>query len=49
MGPGFDPSAHGLKPVSLCNLDGLIYICLSDTPPAFEPFAEPGASLSGGP
>lgn len=40
MGPGFDPSAHGLKPVSLCNLDGLIYICLSDTPPAFEPFAE---------
>ncbi len=40
MGPDFDPSRHGLKPVNLRNLVGLIYICLSDTPPPFEPFAE---------
>jgi len=40
MGPDFDASKHGLKPVHLRNLEGLIYICLSDTPPDFEPFAE---------
>jgi stachydrine N-demethylase len=40
MGAEFDASRHGLMPVSLRNLDGLIYICLSDTPPEFEPFAE---------
>lgn len=40
MGPDFDSSVHGLKPVSLRNLAGLIYICLSETPPPFEPFAE---------
>ncbi|MDW9477153.1 Rieske 2Fe-2S domain-containing protein, partial [Sinorhizobium meliloti] len=33
MGPDFDASKYGLKPVNLRNLDGLIYICLSDTPP----------------
>jgi Rieske 2Fe-2S family protein len=40
MGPDFDATEHGLKPVNLRNLAGLIYICLSDTPPDFEPFAE---------
>ncbi|WP_343315776.1 aromatic ring-hydroxylating dioxygenase subunit alpha [Brucella sp. BE17] len=40
MGPDFDPSAHGLRPVSLRNLCGLIYICLAETPPPFEPFAD---------
>ncbi|PWL18482.1 Rieske (2Fe-2S) protein [Falsochrobactrum shanghaiense] len=40
MGPDFDPSKHGLKPVNLRNLAGLVYICLSDTPPPFEPFAQ---------
>lgn len=40
MGPGFDMSRHGLKPVHLRNLAGLIYVCLSDTPPDFEPFAD---------
>ncbi len=39
MGPDFDASKHGLRPISLRNLEGLIYICLSDTPPDFEPFA----------
>lgn len=40
MGPDFDASQHGLNPVHLRNLEGLIYICLSDTPPDFAPFAE---------
>ncbi|MEL4375917.1 aromatic ring-hydroxylating oxygenase subunit alpha [Brucella cytisi] len=40
MGPDFDPSTHGLKSVQLRNFVGLIYICLSTTPPSFEPFAE---------
>ncbi|WP_163269499.1 aromatic ring-hydroxylating oxygenase subunit alpha [Chelativorans alearense] len=40
MGPDFDASKHGLKPVNLRNLEGLIYICLSDTPPDFEHYAE---------
>lgn len=40
MGPDFDMSKHGLKPVHLRNLAGLIYVCLSATPPDFEPFAD---------
>lgn len=40
MGADFDPTGHGLKPVALRNLEGLIYICLSQTPPDFEAFAE---------
>lgn len=39
MGPDFNASKHGLKPVNLLNFDGLIYICLSDTPPDFDAFA----------
>jgi len=39
MGPDFDPSQHGLHPVALRNLEGLIYICLADNPPDFEAFA----------
>ncbi|MBJ3763644.1 aromatic ring-hydroxylating dioxygenase subunit alpha [Maribius pontilimi] len=39
MGPSFDPRAHGLHPVHLRDLDGLIYICLADTPPDFDAFA----------
>ncbi|MGX5849261.1 aromatic ring-hydroxylating oxygenase subunit alpha [Mesorhizobium sp. PL10] len=39
MGPDFDASKHGLKPVNLRNIDGLIYVCLSDTPPDFDVFA----------
>ncbi|KGJ03927.1 Rieske 2Fe-2S family protein [Paracoccus halophilus] len=39
MGPDFDPTRHGLRPVALRNLKGLIYICLADTPPDFEDFA----------
>ena len=40
MGPGFNASDYGLKPVSLRNLGGLIYICLSDSPPDFDLFAQ---------
>ncbi|AZO12032.1 MULTISPECIES: aromatic ring-hydroxylating dioxygenase subunit alpha [unclassified Mesorhizobium] len=39
MGPDFDMSKHGLKPVHLRELAGLIYVCLSDDPPDFEYFA----------
>lgn len=39
MGPDFDPTRHGLRPVASRNLKGLIYICLSDNPPDFETFA----------
>jgi stachydrine N-demethylase len=39
MGPDFDASKFGLKPVNLRNVEGLIYICLSDNPPDIEPFA----------
>lgn len=38
MGPDFDTSMYSLKPVNLRNVEGLIYICLSDTPPDIEPF-----------
>lgn len=39
MGPDFDPGQHGLKPVALRDLAGLLYICLADTPPDFDSFA----------
>ncbi|MCB1333010.1 MAG: aromatic ring-hydroxylating dioxygenase subunit alpha [Roseivivax sp.] len=40
MGPDFDPSRFSLRPVHLRDLAGLIYICLADTPPDFDAFAE---------
>jgi stachydrine N-demethylase len=43
MGVDFDPSQHGLKPVACRDLQGLIYICLSDNPPDFEAFAKTAA------
>ncbi|OAN79992.1 Rieske (2Fe-2S) protein [Sulfitobacter sp. EhC04] len=39
MGPDFDPSKHGLKPVHCRDLQGLIYICLADDAPDFDTFA----------
>ncbi|MBK4216861.1 aromatic ring-hydroxylating dioxygenase subunit alpha [Paracoccus caeni] len=39
MGPDFDPGQHGLRSVALRDLNGLIYICLADTPPDFDDFA----------
>lgn len=40
MGPDFDPKEHGLKPVHCRELEGLVYICLADTAPDFDAFAE---------
>lgn len=40
MNADFDPSKHGLRPVQLRDLAGLIYICLADNPPDFEAFAQ---------
>ncbi|WP_289036064.1 aromatic ring-hydroxylating dioxygenase subunit alpha [uncultured Roseibium sp.] len=40
MGADFDASKHGLKSVACRELEGLVYICLADTPPDFERFAE---------
>jgi len=35
MGASFDPSCHGLKPVHLRSLEGLIFVCLAEgEPPA---------------
>uniref|UniRef100_UPI003511665A SRPBCC family protein n=1 Tax=Salipiger bermudensis TaxID=344736 RepID=UPI003511665A len=39
MGPDFDPSKHGLKPVHCRELCGLVYICLADEAPDFDEFA----------
>ena len=33
MGAGFDPACHGLKPVHLRDIAGLLFICLADEPP----------------
>ncbi|SFL33805.1 aromatic ring-hydroxylating oxygenase subunit alpha [Methylobacterium pseudosasicola] len=34
MGPDFRRDCHGLKPVHIRSLEGLLFICLSDDPPA---------------
>jgi glycine betaine catabolism A len=36
MAPGFDKKEHGLSPVALENCGGLIFICMSDTPPPID-------------
>jgi Rieske 2Fe-2S family protein len=38
MGGDFDPEEHALVPVSLRTVAGTVYVCLSDTPPAFDDF-----------
>lgn len=38
MPEDFDRSAHGLKPVHVEVLCGVIYVCLADSPPDFAPF-----------
>lgn len=39
MGPEFDPSQHGLKPVHCRNASGMVYICVAEEAPDFEVFA----------
>jgi glycine betaine catabolism A len=40
MADDFVKGDHGLKPVALQNVDGALFICLSDNPPPFDDFAE---------
>lgn len=39
MGPDFDASKHGLKPVHCRVLAGLVYICMAEDAPDFDAFA----------
>ena len=36
MDDGFDKSTHGLKPVSVGEIDGLVLVCFDDNPPSLE-------------
>lgn len=36
MGPGFVKADHGLTPVALENVGGLIFVCLSEAPPPID-------------
>jgi glycine betaine catabolism A len=38
MGDDFVKADHGLKPVALKNVTGVLFICLSEKPPAFDAF-----------
>lgn len=38
MPDDFEKSDHGLKSVALENVDGALFICLADNPPAFDEF-----------
>ena len=40
MGPDFKPADHGLKPVACQDAAGMVFVCLSDDPPAIEGFLE---------
>jgi Rieske 2Fe-2S family protein len=40
MPDDFVKADHGLKPVALRNVEGALFICLSETPPAFDEFGE---------
>ncbi|WP_413208054.1 aromatic ring-hydroxylating oxygenase subunit alpha [Rhodospirillum sp. A1_3_36] len=38
MGEDFDPATFPLKPLHVTSIEGLIYICLAETPPDIETF-----------
>ena len=40
MADDFVKGDHGLKPVALKNVNGALFICLSDNPPPFDDFGE---------
>jgi glycine betaine catabolism A len=40
MPDDFDKSDHALKPVALRNVEGALFICLSDAPPPFDEFGD---------
>lgn len=45
MPDGFDKAEHGLKPIRLECVEGVIFICLSDEPPEFEEFRDKFATF----
>lgn len=38
MAADFEPSEHALRPVALRTVAGTVYVCLADSPPAFDEF-----------
>lgn len=40
MGPDFDPAQYSLRSIHVRDLCGLIYICLAEEAPDFEPYAD---------
>ena len=46
MGAGFDKRAHGLKPVHVQSLAGLLFICLADAADRLRPAARRSRTLS---
>jgi glycine betaine catabolism A len=40
MGDDFVKADHGLKPVALKNVGGILFICLADSPPHFDAFGD---------
>jgi stachydrine N-demethylase len=36
MGPDFDASKYGLKPVAVQEVGGMVFVCLAETPPVFD-------------
>ncbi len=45
MQPDFDPDAHPLRPIHVRRVAGCIYVCLAETPPDFDAFADGLAPL----
>lgn len=45
MQDGFEPSEHALVPIHVRSVAGSLYICLAETPPPFEDFADRIAPL----
>jgi len=45
MGEDFDPAGHGLKPVQVASVGGVIYLCLADDPPPIKDFQAAFAPL----
>jgi Rieske 2Fe-2S family protein len=40
MGEDFEAAAHGLKPIHVESVGGVIYVCLADKPPPIDDFRE---------
>ena len=40
MPADFDSASHGLRPIHIEEMEGVLYICLADTPPPFAPWRD---------